>query len=94
MFAVNASNKHMNKARAPLRFDVGESVRVNDSISSRFVGAVGQVVEARRNYYSHTLDKYVVRLLSGEKAVFWDIQLVKSADALVQRNAEIDRTEF
>jgi hypothetical protein len=58
------------------RFETGTQVRVLETISSQYTGQQGritQVIVHRSGKYS--LDKYEVEFASGERSVFWDIQL-------------------
>jgi hypothetical protein len=57
------------------RFSIGDFVEIRDVIATQHAGEAGQIVDIEPSRYSFTLDKYVVRLTSGEEKEFWDIQL-------------------
>ena len=70
-----------SRSTAP-RFSTGDRVIIRDAIMSIHVGRLGTVVRAQSSKYSVTLDKYVVRLDSGEEHQFWDVQLKRPYDAV------------
>ena len=58
------------------RFETGTQVRVLETISSLYQGQQGRITEVivhKSGKYS--LDKYEVEFATGERSVFWDIQL-------------------
>ena len=66
--------------RAAPRFTIGQSVRINTTISSRYSGQEGLVVAVKQSRHgkpsttSH--DKYTVAFSNVDQAEFFDIQLV------------------
>jgi len=72
----------MSKPRAIPRFTIGQRVRINHSITSRYTEQQGTIVAVKPNFHSKvkgtTLDKYTVSFSDDEQADFFDSQL-KSA---------------
>ena len=65
------------------RFEMGTRVTVLETIASPHVGQEGRITQVIvHKSGKYTLDKYEVEFATGEKSVFWDIQL-----ADVMRNA-------
>ena len=66
--------------RATPRFTIGQGVRINTTISSRYSGQEGFVVAVKESLHAKrgttNLDKYVVAFLNGDQAEFFDNQLV------------------
>jgi hypothetical protein len=69
----------MRRLRALPRFTVGQLVRINDAISTRYIGREGTVVvvkpSPRARPKDTSLDKYTVAFSGDEQAEFFDIQL-------------------
>jgi hypothetical protein len=65
--------------KANPRFVLGQRVRINTTISSRYSGTEGlvaAVMQSRHGKPSNTtLDKYSVTFSDGQQADFFDIQL-------------------
>ena len=70
----------MKAPRELYRFRIGELIQIGDAIATRHINEIGRIIEVRCNSHSRTLDKYVVRFLSGVEAQFWDIQIKKVSD--------------
>ena len=66
--------------RATPRFNIGQRVRINTTISSRYSGQEGLVVAVKQSRHGKpnttSLDKYTVAFSNGDQAEFFDIQLV------------------
>jgi hypothetical protein len=77
----------MGKPRTVPRFAVGQRVRINDTIATRYIGREGTIVTvepSRATVKNTTLDKYTVAFFADEQAVFFDIQLESVADGVGQ----------
>jgi hypothetical protein len=62
-------------------FEVGQIVRIRNVIASRHAGQLGRVMERRpAPRGSASLDKYIVMLASGDREMFWSVQLEKDAE--------------
>src|ERR1041385_4279434 len=63
------------------RFAVGDHVKINDTIFSRYIGMEGVIMAIRPSRAAKptntTLDKYVIAFDNAAQAEFFDIQLVK-----------------
>jgi hypothetical protein len=58
------------------RYQIGETVRIRDVITSRYAGQSGRVIGVRHSPRGeNTLDKYTVLFPAAEQEEFWDIQL-------------------
>ena len=69
----------MSKPRTAPRFAVGQRVRINNTISTRYTRHEGTVVSVKQNHHAKatntTLDKYSVSFSDNEQAEFFEIQL-------------------
>ena len=61
--------------REPVRFKLGDTVKIMSSMRSRFAGQTGPVIEIKPSPRAQTLDKYVVRFENSDQETFWDIEL-------------------
>ena len=70
--------RSMRKARAIPRFTVGQRVRINVTITTRYIGREGTVINmepSRATVKNTTLDKYTVAFSDDDQAGFFDNQL-------------------
>ena len=71
--------RSMRKARAIPRFTVGQRVRINDTITTRYIGREGTVIKVEPSRHATvkntTLDKYTVAFSDDDQAGFFDNQL-------------------
>jgi len=72
---------HIPTSRTSPRFAVGDHVKINGKIFSRYIDMEGVIVAIRPSRVAKptntTLDKYVISFDNAEQAEFFDIQLVK-----------------
>ena len=62
----------------PLRFNVGDRVRILPEAANLFVGLEGTIKEVQpHNRDIVALDRYIVVFEWGEKQSFYDVQLVR-----------------
>ena len=72
------------------RYGVGDVVTVNGSISSRYTGETGVILDRKISAYNRTLDKYTVKLHRGGTAVFWDIQIRGIRDQIANKPGDYE----
>jgi transcription antitermination factor NusG len=65
----------MATRRKPVRFKLGDKVKIMSSMASQFAGKTGPVIEIKPNQRLQTLDKYVVQFENSDQETFWDIEL-------------------
>jgi hypothetical protein len=68
--------------RATPRFSIGQHVRINTTISTRYSGQEGLVVAVKQSRHGKpsttSLDKYTVAFSNADQAEFFDNQLVNA----------------
>jgi hypothetical protein len=64
----------MGRTELP-RFQVGDTVKIRSTISTRHAGAIGSVTKIQSSRHSGTLDKYTVQFDPSLEAEFWEFQL-------------------
>jgi len=69
------------KPRIPVRFAIGDVVEITSKVRLRFAGKRAVIISVEESRYSHTLDKYTVRVDDFEQSeVFWDFELKKLSE--------------
>jgi hypothetical protein len=64
----------MGRTELP-RFQVGDTVKIRSTISTRHAGAIGCVTKIQSSRHAGTLDKYTVQFEPDVEAQFWEFQL-------------------
>ena len=60
------------------RFRIGDRVRIHPTLRQRFTNEEGVVQSLVKSRYSHTLDKYIVRLKASDLEIeVFDVELRK-----------------